>query len=266
MSLDELFEGLKKLVDEYLRSLNDSSITKRGLVSPAPFTIHDVDYLRFLDFVGTAHFSRRSISDALTAVRTTKPVGICLELCPFRYAYLKTVQEDPLKRGLSSLQNEFVATVDLLGDMEVEVWPIDMNQEEIAARILALASVEEARAWNRIQGHLSAMEEVGLRLWEEGLKDEATRVFDGDVELMRKAFPTLWKVLILERNVFMACRLIYLVSHYLDQGLTEFKILVFVGAAHVEGIKQLLQQPTRAFQALERLGIYFTQPHAVKSC
>lgn len=265
MSLDDLFEGVTKVVDAYLRSLDDSSLTQRGLVRPAPLVIHDVDYLRFTDFVGTAHFSRRSISDVLTAVRTTEPVGICLELCPFRYAYLRTVQEDPLKRGLSSLTSEFVAAVDLLGDMDVDVWLIDMNQEEIAARILALASVEEARAWNRIQGHLSAMEEVGLRLWEEGLKDEAIKVFDGDVELMRTAFPTLWKVLILERNVFMACRLIYLIVQYLERGLPEFKILVFVGAAHVEGIKQLLQQPTKAFHALERLGIYFTQPHAVQS-
>jgi pheromone shutdown protein TraB len=264
VSLDDLLEGVTKVVDAYLRSLNDSSITQRGLVSPVPLVIHDVDYLRFTDFVGTAHFSRRSISDALTAVRTTEPIGICLELCPFRYEYLKTVQDNPLERGLSSLKSEFVATIELLGDKDVDVWLIDMNQEEVAARILALASVEEARAWNRIQGHLSAMEEVGLRLWEEGLKDEAITVFNGDVALMRKAFPTLWKVLILERNVFMACRLIYLIVQYLERGFTEFKILVFVGAAHVDGIKQLLTHPTKAFHALEHLGIYFTKPHAVK--
>ena len=96
------------------------------------------------------------------------------------------------------------------------------------------------------------------------IRDRAMRVFDGDVELMRKKFPTLWKVLILERNVFMTCSLTYLISHYLERKVKEFKILVFVGAVHVEGIKQLLTQPKKAFQALESLGIGFTKPYKIR--
>lgn len=264
MSIDELFDEVKGVVDDYLRNFYDSYSMQRVLVAPSSFVIRDVDYSRLVEFVGTAHFSERSVSDALKVVKDTKPVGICLELCPFRYEYLKRVQEDRLMRSFSLKRSEFVATVDFLGGVELDVWLIDMNQEEIAARVLTFASVEEARAWKRIQEYLEEREVVGLRLWEEGLKDEAMKVFNGDVELMRKTFPTLWKVLILERNVFMACNLVFLTSHYLDKNLKEFKIVVFVGAVHVEGIKQLLKQPEKAFQALESLGISFTEPYKIK--
>jgi hypothetical protein len=37
-----------------------------------------------------------------------------------------------------------------------------------------------------------------------------------------------------------------------------------VGAAHVEGIKQLIKQPKKAFQALESLGISFRKPYSIK--
>lgn len=265
MSIDQLFNGLRVIIDEFLESLYDSSSMQKGVVSHPDFVIRDIDYLVHVDFVGVAHFSRRSINDALEAIRDTEPVGICLELCPYRYEYLKRVQEGPFAKAFSSGKNELVTVVDFLGGVEVDVWLVDMNQEEIAARILALASLNEARAWKRIQKHLVKREEVGLMLWEEGFKDEAMKVFNGDVGLMRRNFPTLWKVLILERNIFMACSLIYLILHYLESGLQEFKIILLVGAAHVEGIKQLLKQPKKAFQALESLGISFRKPYAVKS-
>jgi pheromone shutdown protein TraB len=264
VSIDQLFNGMKLIIDEYLESLYDSSSMQRSILSPSDFVIRDIDYLMHLNFVGVAHFSRRSISDALKAIKDTEPVGFCLELCPYRYEYLKRVQEDPFAKAFSSRKNELVTAIDLLGGLEMDVWLIDMNQEEIAARVLALASLEEAKAWKRIQKYLVKREEVGLMLWEEGLKDEAMKVFKGDVELMRRNFPTLWKVLILDRNIFMACGLIYLISHYLENDHQEFKITFMVGAAHVEGIKQLIKQPKKAFQALESLGISFRKPYSIK--
>jgi pheromone shutdown protein TraB len=262
VSIDQLFNDMRAIIDEFLESLYDSSSMQRDVVSHSDFVIRDIDYLVHVDFVGVAHFSGRSISDALKAIIDTQPVGICLELCPYRYEYLKRIQEDPFAKAFSSGKNELATAVDLLGGVEVDVWLVDMNQEEIAARVLALASLDEARAWKRIQKHLVKREEVGLMLWEEGFKDEAMKVFKGDVGLMRRTFPTLWKVLILERNIFMACSLIYLILHYLESGLQEFKIILLVGAAHVEGIKQLLKQPKKAFQALESLGISFRKPYA----
>jgi hypothetical protein len=150
VSIDQLFNGMKLIIDEYLESLYDSSSMQRSILSPSDFVIRDIDYLMHLNFVGVAHFSRRSISDALKAIKDTEPVGFCLELCPYRYEYLKRVQEDPFAKAFSSRKNELVTAIDLLGGLEMDVWLIDMNQEEIAARVLALASLEEAKAWKRI--------------------------------------------------------------------------------------------------------------------
>lgn len=262
VSIDQLVDDMRVIIDEFLESLYDTSSMQRDVVSQSDFVIRDIDYLAYVDFVGVAHFSGRSICDALKAIRDTEPVGICLELCPYRYEYLKRVQEDPLTKAFPSKTNELATAVDSLGGGEVDIWLVDMNQEEIAARVLALASLDEARAWKRIQQYLVEREEVGLMLWEEGFKDEAMKVFNGDVGLMRRNFPTLWKVLIVERNIFMACSIIYVILHYLESGLQEFKIIFLVGAAHVEGIKQLIKHPKKAFQALESLGISFRKPYA----
>ena len=78
VSIDELFNGMKMIIDEYLESLYDSSSMQRSIVNHSDFVIRDIDYLMHVNFVGVAHFSRRSINDALKAIRDTEPVGICL--------------------------------------------------------------------------------------------------------------------------------------------------------------------------------------------
>ncbi len=263
MSIDELLAGMKATIDEYLESLDDATTMPSALVSPADFTIRDIDYAAHVEFVGIAHLSRRSIRDTLQAIEDRAPVGVCFELCPYRYESLKRTLEVLSPHSASPETSEVVTAVDHLYRGNTDVWLVDMNQEEIAARVLALASLEEARAWKRIQRHLVQREAMGLKLWEEGLTDEAMAVFQGDVGLMKEAFPTLWKVLIVERNVFMACSLLSVVAHYLDKGLKEFTIVVVVGAAHVAGIQQLLQHPTDAVKALEGLGIGFPKPYRI---
>lgn len=264
MSIDEVLAGVQAAIDEYLEGLDDATTMPSSMISPADVTIHDIDYVSHVDFVGIAHLSRRSIRDAVQAIQDTAPVGVCFELCPYRYEYLKRAWEAPLLPVASSETRVVDTAANCLDRGDTDVWLIDMNQEEIAARVLAFASLEEARAWKRIQEHLVQREAMGLRLWEEGLKDEAMEVFQGDVGLMKKAFPTLWRVLIVERNLFMACSVIAVISHYLERGLEEFKVVVVVGATHVAGIQQLLHHPKETVQALESLGIGFQKPVMVK--
>ena len=263
MSIDELFAGMKATIDKYLESLDDITPLPSNLVSPATLPIRDIEYVSHVKFVGIAHLSQRSIHDTVQAIEDTAPVGVCFELCPYRYEDLKRAQEALSPHSASPETSEVVTAVDHLERRNTDVWLVDMNQEEIAARVLAFATLEEARAWKRIQHHLISREAMGLRLWEEGLTDEAMAVFQGDVGLMKEAFPTLWRVLIVERNVFMACSILSVVSHYLDSGLKEFTVVAVVGAAHVAGIQELLQHPTDALKALEGLGIGFRKPHRI---
>jgi pheromone shutdown protein TraB len=65
----------------------------------------------------------------------------------------------------------------------------------------------------------------------------------------RRYFPSVWRVLIDERNALMAARLAWISSKNLDEGKNS-SILTFIGAAHVEGIRELLQHP---FQIRDRL-------------
>lgn len=51
--------------------------------------ILDVDYNEHVDLVGTAHFTRRSISDAYEALRSLNPVDVAFELDWRRFQLLK---------------------------------------------------------------------------------------------------------------------------------------------------------------------------------
>ena len=264
--IDAFFDEVKQVVDDYLQNFFRDSSIQRTTVIPKDFALPEVDCLQHVEFVGSAHFSGRSASEVLQTISSIRPVGVCLELCPYRYEYILSMCDYCLEKNACSKKCEFIASVEALKKekMSLDIWLIDMVQDEIMARVLAEASSEEAKAWQRLQKRVAQREAYGLRLWEEGLKDEAMHLFNGDLELMRKTFPTLWRVLILERNALMACRLVYLVSQYLNKGLKSFKIVVFIGAAHVEGIRMLLKRPQSAYQLLEQFSIAFSPPHIIR--
>ncbi|MFQ6075599.1 MAG: hypothetical protein ACE5Z5_05640 [Candidatus Bathyarchaeia archaeon] len=261
-AFDDFFGEVQHVIHDFLQSFFSEKPSSIAL--PHTFTVLDTDYSRYVEFVGTAHFSERSLSEAVEAVKVIKPVAITLELCPYRYEFLQDICKNCPRWGECTQRCEFLATVDELRKVDVDVWLIDMIQDEIAARVLATASREEAKAWKRLQGYLARREEYGLELWEEGLKDEAMRLFDGDLKLMKETFPTLWRVLILERNALMACRLIFIVSQYVEKSLEDFKVVVLTGAAHVKGLRELLTRPREAFQLLNHFGIAFSQPPLIK--
>jgi pheromone shutdown protein TraB len=262
--IDAFFEEVKLIVDDYLKSFFDSSTTQRTVLLPVDFKVPKDDCTPYVSLVGTAHFSKRSVKEALSVKQSAGLVGICLELCPYRYELLLDLCEYCLKKDSCSNQCEFTAVSRILDGTELDLWLIDMTQDEITARVLARATPEEAKSWKRVKNYIAFREAYGIKLWEDGLKEEAMRLFRGDLTLMRTIFPTLWRVLILERNALMACRMIYIVSRLLEKGLIDFKLIAFTGAAHVEGIRELLKKPNRAFQLLEQLGVGFSLPVVVR--
>jgi pheromone shutdown protein TraB len=152
-----------------------------------------------------------------------------------------------------------VAT-DALWNQDADIWLMDMDEEEIAARLRYRAKPEEIVAWRRIDAYVAEHNAQGLRLWEEGLKQEALDYFNGGTELMRRTFPTLWQVLIHERNLLMASRLIFITEEYINMGIVEPRILAIVGAAHVPGMRRLLVDPLGALRLMEQSNLQFTPP------
>ena len=83
------------------------------------------------------------------------------------------------------------------------------------------------------------------------------------IEANRKIFPSVWRVLIDERNALMAARLAWIASKNLNEGKNP-KILTFVGAAHIEGIRELLGNPLLIKENLRRFNLSFTKPTLIR--
>jgi pheromone shutdown protein TraB len=100
-------------------------------------------------------------------------------------------------------------------------------------------------------------------LWEQGYKEQVINNSKRQIEMGRRYFPSVWGVLIDERNALMAARLPSIASKALDTG-KEPDILTFVGAAHVEGIKDLLHHPLQIRKQLQTFNLSFTEPTLIR--
>jgi pheromone shutdown protein TraB len=61
----------------------------------------------------------------------------------------------------------------------------------------------------------------------------------------------------------MAVRLAWITSKNLNEGKTA-KILTFVGAAHVEGIRDLLRRPLQLREMMRHFNLSFTEPTLIR--
>ncbi|MEM2936019.1 MAG: hypothetical protein QW231_02455 [Candidatus Bathyarchaeia archaeon] len=95
------------------------------------------------------------------------------------------------------------------------------------------------------------------------MKDEVIRRSQEGLEALRRVFPTVWRVLIQERNALMAARLAWIASKGLDEG-EKPKILALVGAAHVTDIRELLRSPISIRENLRKLRLPYTPPTLIR--
>jgi hypothetical protein len=257
--MQRFLKGTNNVMNDSLKGFLSSN-TSQAFQMKKEFMPDDLNYNKFVKFVGTAHFSERSFSDVVEALNSPNTIAACLELCSYRYEYLKNLCNTCLLKNSCSKKCEFVIAVDTFYLSKIDVWLLDWTQEEIAAQILTRASQKEASSWRRVEDYIAQTEAYGLTLWEEGLKEEALRLFNGDLTIMKETFPTLWKVLFSERNLLLASRLIFVVVEYLKQGLDDFEVVALIGATHVEAIKEKLKKPMDVFASLEEMGTTFTPP------
>ncbi|MGQ9721750.1 MAG: TraB/GumN family protein [Candidatus Jordarchaeum sp.] len=221
-------------------------------------------YLPYVEFIGTAHFSKTSIMEVMERVQELRPDAVALELCPLRYYSLQRLCLNCPRRGSCDRKCEFIISTDHLVNKDTDIWLVDMDEREIHHRIIRNATNRDVRNWLSASRYVKSNEAQGLQLWEAGRKEEAMHIFDNNTEIMKRTFPSLWTVLIDQRNALMAARLHYIIQSYLDRGLKDFKILVVTGAAHVPGLKQMLRNPELAFDTIRRYGIRFTPPYRIR--
>jgi len=224
--------------------------------------IYDVDYNDFIRILGTAHFTRRSIQEAREAVRATGTRDLAIELDPGRFNHLNGACAMCPRQGTCMAKCEFIEACQALGNVNANIWLIDMAQDQMGRRIRQLITPAEAS-----RGSLFPLNWIGDErmpwLWERGFKDEVIRQSQEGLEALRSAFPTVWRVLIQERNALMAARLAWIASKGLDEGRKP-KILALVGAAHVTGIQELLRSPVGIRESLRKLRLPYTPPTLIR--
>jgi HSP20 family molecular chaperone IbpA len=174
--------------------------------------------------VGTAHVSERSAAEVRDAVRDEEPDVVAVELDPRRYE--KVRQQDDTTYG---------------GDMAAAV-------EEAEARGVPVALIDRELSvtLRRFWDELSLFERVktagavvaaflgigGVSVDEIDRAIEEDRV-EGYVDELREFSPGGARVIIDERDAYMASRLLEL----------EGKVVAVVGAGHEDGIRRYLENP-----------------------
>jgi pheromone shutdown protein TraB len=223
--------------------------------------IHDTDYNQYVDLIGTAHFTRRSLNDAYEAIESLKPMNIALELDWKRFTQLNTACLNCQRVGSCKGICEFIGATEALGNTNANIWLIDMTEREMQNRMRRrMTPIESPR--RRIPRRRYTDEDP-VWLWEQGYKERVINDSKRRIETGRRYFPSVWRVLIDERNALMAARLAWIASKNLDEGKNP-SILTFVGAAHVEGIRDLLQHPLQIRDHLRTFNIRFNDPTLIR--
>lgn len=222
--------------------------------------IYNVNYNKFVSLVGTAHFTRRSLYDAYEAVRRLQPTDLAIELDMKRFRVLNNACSLCPKRGTCTAKCEFIGATEALGNVDANIWLIDMSEQEIRQRIHHLT----IPTWiYRVRIPFVNEEDEETQLWEEGYKTEVLNSYQRRLENLRRHAPAVWHVLLDERNTLMAVRLAWIATEKLREE-EQPNILALVGAAHVAGIKELLKQPITIKENLKRFNLTFTPPTLIR--
>lgn len=176
-----------------------------------------------------------------------KPSLICLELDSTRYhsllnkgdkkktfffyRLLARFQEKSAEEYGTEVGDEMLSAIQTAKKINAQIALIDMDAREMLKRILKEMSFKE-----RIKFIISIF--AGLFVKKEKIEEELKRYEQNQsnyIEEFGKEFPTIKKILIDERNNYMANTIKKLSEEHSN-------IVVVVGDGHIEGLKVLLQE------------------------
>lgn len=220
--------------------------------------------------VGTAHVSQSSVDEVRSAIREYRPDEVAIELCAGRFEVLQNPQgwqEMDIIRVIREKKAAFLFANLVMASFQRRIgerFGVKPGDEMRAA-------VEEARAigvpvalvdrpvqltLQRTWRSLGIWEKVRLLftslfsiLSVDDIKEEEIErlkdkdMLTGTIEEVARQAPTVKRVLIDERNAYMARRIV---------DLKGAKILAVVGAGHVEGLVEQLRNPWRTWMPSSR--------------
>jgi len=149
---------------------------------------------------------------------------------PLFYSILSKMQEKLAKKFGTKAGGEMLAAIETAREKNIPIILIDMNAREIVDKLWKNLSFK-----NKIKLLLSSFFALFMK------KDEIEREIkkfeknaDEIIKKMEKEYPEIKKILVDERNKYMAEQLRKCMENY-------EKVVAFVGEGHVEGLKELLK-------------------------
>ena len=215
-----------------------------------------------LVIIGTAHVSPKSVREVERLIEEERPDAVAVELCARRYnALVRGVRENIPVTEIIKKGNVFLIIFQLIlsyfqrkvGEEYgvkpgAEMLAAISKAREIGADVLLIdrdVGITFSRFWHK----LSFIEKIKLiwyllksTLFEEDVDVEEMLeedVLDLLVREFRRISPTAAKVLIDERDEYMAANLLNALSRY-------NKVVAVVGAGHKRGIENVLRRGGRA--------------------
>jgi len=101
--------------------------------------IFNVDYNQFVHILGTTHFTRRSLFDAYHAVNGLKPTELAIELDLERFRTLNVNCALCPENKTCTNKCEFIGATDALGNVDANIWLIDMSRHQFRQRTRMLS-------------------------------------------------------------------------------------------------------------------------------
>lgn len=219
--------------------------------------------------VGTAHVSRDSVEEVREAIRTTKPDVVAVELCKRRHDVLRnpeTWQETDIVGVIREKKASFLFANLVLTAFQKRIGEklgVRPGQEMLEAMQVADAAgipvalvdrpvqITLQRTWHSLsfkERFLLLASSVTALFETEDLDEDTIEklkekdVLTAAVDEIGKRAPTVKKVLIDERDAYMGKKI---------SDLEGNRILAVVGAGHVQGLTEQLQNPMDDISSLE---------------
>ncbi|NOZ58503.1 MAG: TraB/GumN family protein [Euryarchaeota archaeon] len=215
-----------------------------------------------ITLVGTAHISRESVAEVQRTIAELKPAVVAVELDEFRLRGMKEQHDVPvvdlIKRNnatvalinilLAFLQRrlgaevgvkpgrEMLAAIEMAKQVNARVALIDRDIRITMRRALAEMSLREKL--NIARELLSSLfisgEEIKREIGEVKKEENLLNI----ITSMREFSPNLYRVLVKERDAYMAAKLLELERRH-------GSVLAVVGAGHKPGIERYLAEPEK---------------------
>lgn len=221
--------------------------------------------------LGTAHVSKSSVEETRSAIEEFKPDEVAVELCRSRFDVMKNPQAwqemDIVKvirekkslllfanLVMSSIQRRMGEKLDVKpGDEmraaieEAESARIDIALIDRPVQITLQRAWKSLGAWEKTKFLFSSL--YSILSMEDISEEEIEKLKEKDmltqaVEEIAKQAPTIKRVLIDERDAYMARKIV---------DLKGSRVLAVVGAGHMNGIIEQIKNPVEDISVLEEV-------------